>query len=817
MSKQIFTIFFLVGLLVSKTAKTQDASIFFNVNMTYQIELGIFDPTSEFVDIAGDFNGWGTDLTVLSDDDQDSIYSIVLSGFTVQQIIQFKFRQNGVWDGTEEFPGGGPNRVHTVSSEFDSLYFWYSDLVSPTGPPLAGFSSSATNIKTGSFVSFQNLSSGNVEFREWSFEGGIPDTSTQQNPRVFYNTPGSFDVQLIVGNTTQSDTLLIADYITVTERDTSQLDWWNNTIFYEIFVRSFYDSDGDGIGDLIGLTEKLDYLNDGDPSTNEDLGITGIWLMPINPSPSYHGYDVADYQAINPDYGTMDDFVNFLNAAHQRGIKVIIDYVMNHSSSQHPWFIDSQNNANGKRNYYRWLLEDPGYVGPWGQTVWHYHSSGYYYGLFWGGMPDLNYEEPEVTESMFEFADFWLDDIGIDGFRLDAVKFIYEDGPILEDLPETFQFWKDFSAHTKESAPHSVVVGEAWTNTETVVNYVEDDGLDFCFEFDLAGQLLNTANHGDATDLRYQMSLVYGIYPHQQWAPFLTNHDMNRVMNVLGQSDEKNKLAAALYLTLPGVPFIYYGEEIGMLGEKPDENIRRPMQWSNTYQGGFTTGIPWNNLNYNYPEYNVETELADPNSILNRYKKLIDIRNLKRSLQTGDYLEAWSTHNEIFSFIRAAENDTAIVVINTSDQAITDAKVDMLFSGLSAGSYTWWEMMQNQTELLTIDASGHLIIPAMQAYEVKIWSYDEVSGLPFTSHEDQFITRVFPNPAHEYISLFSEKNQATHFNIAIYNLHGVQLGPVRKLVTGQYHQIPIDHLPPGFYMLIFEIEGIRQGVRIVKN
>ena len=292
---------------------------------------------------------------------------------------------------------------------------------------------------------------------------------------------------------------------------------------------------------------------------------------------------------------------------------------------------------------------------------------------------------------------------------------------------------------------------------------------------------------------------------------------MNRVMNVLGQSDEKNKLAAALYLTLPGVPFIYYGEEIGMLGEKPDEDIRSPMQWSNTYQGGFTTGIPWNNLNYNYPEYNVETELADPNSILNRYKKLIDIRNLKPSVQTGDYLETLSTHNEIFSFIRAAGNDTIIVVINTSDQAVANVKVDMLFSGLSAGSYIWWEMMQHQAETLTIDGSGNLVIPAMEAYEVNIWSYEEVSGLPFISSEDQFITKVFPNPAQEFINVFAEKSQVSHYNLAITNLHGVQLGQVRQLPTGQYHQIPIDHLPPGFYILIFETEGIRRGVSIVKD
>ncbi|MEZ5194946.1 MAG: alpha-amylase family glycosyl hydrolase [Bacteroidales bacterium] len=397
---------------------------------------------------------------------------------------------------------------------------------------------------------------------------------------------------MIVGNSSESDTLLIVDYITVVERDRSQLDWWNNTVFYEAFVRSFYDSNGDGIGDFVGFTEKLDYLNDGNPDTDDDLGIGGIWLMPINPSPSYHGYDVTNYFGINSDYGTMAEFQSFLDSAYARGIKVIIDLVMNHSSSQHQWFIDSKNYQNNKRDFYRWSPNNPGYVGPWGQQVWHWHYSGYYYGVFWGGMPDLNYEEPQVVDSVFQMAEYWLNDIGVDGFRLDAAALIIEDGENLEHTPATIQFWKDFNAHTKSVAPESFSVGEVWSNTNTIVQYVEDNGLDFCFEFELAGTILDAVNNANATSLYNTMSNVYNVYPHLQWGTFLTNHDMNRVMNSLGQDQDKNKLAASIYLTLPGIPFIYYGEEIGMLGEKPDEDIRRPMQWTAGFQAGLRPAIP---------------------------------------------------------------------------------------------------------------------------------------------------------------------------------------------------------------------------------
>jgi glycosidase len=194
--------------------------------------------------------------------------------------------------------------------------------------------------------------------------------------------------------------------------------WWNDTVFYEIFVRSFYDSDCDGVGDIQGIIEKLDYLNDGDPNTSSDLGITGIWLMPINPSPSYHGYDVTDYYNINPDYGSMEDFEQLLEEAHARGIRVIIDLVVNHSSSKHPWFVDSMSPGSEYRDWYLWQDELPG-------INWHSSENGYYYALFWSEMPDFNYQNPEMVAEMNAIANFWVGDVGVDGFRTLLKKMVW--------------------------------------------------------------------------------------------------------------------------------------------------------------------------------------------------------------------------------------------------------------------------------------------------------------------------------------------------------------------------------------------------------
>ena len=356
--------------------------------------------------------------------------------------------------------------------------------------------------------------------------------------------------------------------------------WWNKTVFYELFVRSFYDSDGDGIGDFNGIIQKLDYLNDGDPETTDDLGISGIWLMPINPSPSYHGYDVTDYLDVNPEYGTLEEFKKFLDEAHARGIKVIIDLVLNHTSTQHPWFVESSASTdNPYRDYYIWADPPPSYKSPWGADVWHSIDTGSYYGIFWGGMPDLNYSNPAVTTEAQEIIRFWLEDVGVDGFRLDAIKHLIENGEMQENTEATHVWWEGFYDYYTSINPEAFTVGEAWTNTAEVVRYIGDE-MNIAFEFDTAGAIITSARTETNRAVQSAHELVLESYPPHQYATFLTNHDQSRVMSELRRRDDRAKTAASLLLTGPGVPFLYYGEEIGQAGHKPDENIRTPMQWN---------------------------------------------------------------------------------------------------------------------------------------------------------------------------------------------------------------------------------------------
>src|SRR6266496_178176 len=233
----------------------------------------------------------------------------------------------------------------------------------------------------------------------------------------------------------------------VTQQGTEGLPWWNDTVFYEIFVRSFRDSNGDGIGDFNGITEKLDYL--------KGLGVRGIWLMPINPSPSYHGYDVTDYQAVNPDYGTLDDFKHLLSEAHKRGIKVIMDLVLNHTSAKHPWFQSALQPGSQYHDWYVWKDQDPGTLGPWGAQTWYKASNGqYYYAIFWDQMPDLNYDNPAVREEAKKIASFWLKDIGIDGFRLDAVRYLVEDQK-LADSASNHAFLAEWGKYYRSINPQA--------------------------------------------------------------------------------------------------------------------------------------------------------------------------------------------------------------------------------------------------------------------------------------------------------------------------------------------------------------------------
>ena len=482
--------------------------------------------------------------------------------------------------------------------------------------------------------------------------------------------------------------------------------WWDDAVFYEIFVRSFYDSDGDGIGDLQGVIEKLDYLNDGNPNTTNDLGVTGIWLMPIFPSPSYHGYDVTDYRDINPDYGSMEDFRALVQAAHARGIKVIIDFVGNHTSDQHPWFQSSAANTT-KRNWYVWNSLKPNYNGPWGQEVWHERNNNYYYGIFWGGMPDLNYNTPEVTEEIKDIVRFWYNDSGVDGFRIDAVKHWIEAGSQQENTPATLNWWRNFFAFQKEISPRLMTVGEAWTSTSNIAPY-SDHRLDYCFEFDLSYAIIDAVNNQNATGLRSKMNEIVGTYAAGQFGSFLTNHDQDRSFNRFGLSIRKAKLAANILLTLPGVPYLYYGEEIGMTGQKPDENIRKPMQWANETQAGFSSGQAWQAPNSNYANYNVADQLEDENSLLNHYKKMIGLRNATQQLRSGEITLVNSSASSVFSFLRKSnEESTAYLVVHNLATARNDLPLNLNASSLEAGNYTLFDVLTNTAMgELTVGANG---------------------------------------------------------------------------------------------------------------
>lgn len=466
--------------------------------------------------------------------------------------------------------------------------------------------------------------------------------------------------------------------------------WWNDTVFYEIFVRSFRDSDGDGIGDFNGITEKLDYLH--------DLGIRGIWLMPINPSPSYHGYDVTDYYAVNPDYGSMDDFKRLLAEAHKRDIKIIIDLVLNHTSAKHPWFQDALKPGSQYHDWYVWKDQDPGTLGPWGATAWYKATNGgYYYAIFWDQMPDLNYNNPAVREEAKKVSSFWLKDIGIDGFRLDAVRYLVEDDK-LADSTTNHAFLKEWGDYYRSINPKAFTVGEAWTDNANVKEYTKTDAeLDSAFDFDLSTAILKSLNESNNSSVRFLLQTTVRDFPQQDNANFLTNHDMPRVVNQLGEnSEDKAKAAAGILLTAPGIPFIYYGEEIGMSGTKPDEQIRTPMQWKNENGAGFTSGKPWEPTNSDVSTINVAKQTGDSASLLEHYRTLIQLRNAHAALRIGKTFIAESNSNKLVAYLRAGKEELLLIVINIDESPVTDPQLELSVGPLS-GSYKTASLLDKST------------------------------------------------------------------------------------------------------------------------
>ena len=460
--------------------------------------------------------------------------------------------------------------------------------------------------------------------------------------------------------------------------------WWRSAVCYEIFVRSFVDADGDGTGDLRGLTSRLDYINDGNSQTTNDLGANCLWLMPIAKSPSYHGYDVTDYYHVNPDYGTDDDFRQLMAQAHARGIRVIVDYVPNHSSSAHPLFQAAlRDTTSVYRDWYRWSRQNPIQRGPWGQVAWHHSplNDEYYYGVFWSGMPDLNYRSQSLLAEMEKVAAYWVRDMGADGLRMDAVPYLVEEGDVLAHSTGTHAVLRQLDQAVHGAAPSAFTIGEvSETNSQIVATYYPSQ-LDSYFAFGVAEATLSAAQTGVAERFLATVADAQRTFPAGRWAPFLTNHDQPRVMTQLKGDTAQARVAAIAMLTLPGTPFVYYGEEIGMRGDKPDEQIRTPMQWSAAAGGGFTTGAAWEVPQTDWRTTTVAAQEGDATSLLNLYRKLIHLRLDHPSLSGADLTLASANDKGAAAYVRRASGEAALVVLNFSGHDI-----DRLDVALDAGA-----------------------------------------------------------------------------------------------------------------------------------
>ncbi|MBP8086505.1 MAG: hypothetical protein KAY48_04395 [Saprospiraceae bacterium] len=450
----------------------------------------------------------------------------------------------------------------------------------------------------------------------------------------------------------------------------AQVSISSNDIVYEVYIQSFCDSNGDGIGDLPGLISKLDYI--------QDLGANTIWMMPLHPSPSYHKYDVIDYYSIDPTFGTMADMDLLIAEATKRKMKIILDLVINHTSSEHPWFIASRSSPDSPyRDYYVWkdfdsvkdeIHKKTTTFDSDNLTQWHEWEGqeDRYYGFFWKGMPDLNFDHAPVREEIYKIGKFWIDK-GIDGFRLDAAKHIYPD----DRFDDTRSFWEEFTKEMRAIKPDIQIIGEVWSDSMTLSTLFK--GLPSLFNFELTKSIPECIHAADAGRLIEPYLNIIKAYK-SAGVPFedailLSNHDMNRIRSTLGGDLQKAKLAAAILLTLPGTPYIYYGEEIGMLGIKPDIHLREPFLWEEDP----LKDTRWQKSTYSVrPDVeSLEIQMSDPNSIYHHYKKWISLRNNHPELSNGTPVFQNLQNNSILAWIIQEKKKTLWVIHNLSGVEIS--------------------------------------------------------------------------------------------------------------------------------------------------
>ena len=502
--------------------------------------------------------------------------------------------------------------------------------------------------------------------------------------------------------------------------------WFKHAVFYEIHVRGFFDGNADGMGDLRGVTDKLDYL--------EWLGIDCIWLLPMYPSPLRDGgYDIADFYDIHPDYGTVDDFRAFVDAAHQRQIRVIADLVMNHTSSDHPWFQEARSSPDSpKRDWYVWSDSDDGY--PDARVIfvdtepsnwtWDPLAGQYYWHRFFSHQPDLNYENPEVQDEMLRVLRFWLD-LGIDGFRLDAVPYLYEDeGTNCENLPRTHEYLKRVREEVDASYPDRVLLAEANQWPEDVVEYFgEGDECHMAFQFPIMPRMFMSLRREDATPMYEILERTPSLPDNCQWGLFLRNHDeltlemvtdderdymyaeyakdprmklnlgiRRRLAPLLDNGRDEIELMHAILFSLPGSPVLYYGDEIGMgdnvfLGDR--DGVRTPMHWTGDRNGGFSTADfaqlylpPLMDPVYGYAAVNVEAQLRTPTSLLRWLHRFVELRKQHPVFGLGTYEPLEPSNPRIFAHVRRWEEEIVLCVHNLARTAQA-AELDLAkFDGL---------------------------------------------------------------------------------------------------------------------------------------
>jgi len=520
--------------------------------------------------------------------------------------------------------------------------------------------------------------------------------------------------------------------------------WWQHAVFYEVYPRSFADSNNNGIGDLNGIKSKLGYLH--------ELGVDAIWISPCFPSPQVDfGYDVSDYENIDPMYGTLADFDAMQKEGQKKKVKIILDFVVNHSSDQHPWFLDSKSSKSAPhRDWYIWHdgkgpgLPPNNWTSNFGGSAWKFDptTNQWYYHYFAIQQPDLNWRNPAVEKAMFDVTRWWYRR-GVAGFRLDAVDTLFEDpdlrdNPVLPEINEYGDHEQDRKYNDKLPEVHdvlkglrkiadqhdAVLIGETWTsNVAELKQYYGDNNNELQMPMDF---LFTKVDKLSPAEFRHQIA---GIESAGGWPVYvLSNHDIVRAYNRYGDgvhNDDIAKLMAGFYLTLRGTPIMYYGEEIGMetntptrkedvkdpIGisgwpkEKGRDGERTPMQWNDQPNAGFSTATPWLPVPPSYKTHNVAAESKDPNSILNFYKRVLALRHANPALLDGRYVALNENDDHVMSYLRAYKNQAVLVALNMSS-APQKVKFDLTGQGFANPNY--------KTLLATPDAasaSGEVSLP----------------------------------------------------------------------------------------------------------